>query len=531
MAASLSGSSPSPNSSGLTAVIGDSAPHLTVFTIFLLLLLYGYEIFNFSLSMDEELYGSKTLLTVGNTTMLDKTYETDWWLLAIAQGRWAMGLLDRVFPPIGDIPMISTVLFCAGLGVSACVLARVLFRQTSAQYAFVGIFVSSPLWPHVVEFNISSWQVGIGNVLITAALLFFVSKRRFGWIWAASLLAVATGIYQSLYTSFLTLLCLQQLSVLLGTAPIDLSGDREGFPWLRSVLIAAGGLLGYVAVGRLLLAALSLKLTYVQRYVMLADFRTNPSAALAKTLQRAWQLLSGTDPIFLGHGYVLMILPLVGLLIVLIHLVWHAPLRRPQRLLGGAILAAAIVLSLSLLVVSAGTVPTRALTSWIAISAFLGGAAFSYSGRFKKPLYGALAATLLVSIWVSVSLLYTDHIARQRDQVLAVRIMTRVDNLLPNPPPGGIPFFVVGAVPAKAEGPFRKLDVFGDSFFDATHEGGSPWRIAAYLRILGIDTLEPHSLEEAAPYRPAIEAMPVWPAAGSVAMVDRFLVIKLGPLQ
>jgi hypothetical protein len=33
-----------------------------------------------------------------------------------------------------------------------------------------------------------------------------------------------------------------------------------------------------------------------------------------------------------------------------------------------------------------------------------------------------------------------------------------------------------------------------------------------------------------APYRPAIEAMPVWPAAGSVAMVSGMLVIKLGPL-
>ena len=28
----------------------------------------------------------------------------------------AMGLLARVFPPLGNIPMLSTVLFCAGLG-------------------------------------------------------------------------------------------------------------------------------------------------------------------------------------------------------------------------------------------------------------------------------------------------------------------------------------------------------------------------------------------------------------------------------
>jgi hypothetical protein len=196
------------------------------------------------------------------------------------------------------------------------------------------------------------------------------------------------------------------------------------------------------------------------------------------------------------------------------------------------LLIAAVMLSLSLLVVSAGGVPTRALTSWIPISAFLAGVAFSsVNGRFEKLLYAALGAALLISIWVSVGLFYTDHLARERDELLAARIMTRVDNVLPNPPPGKIPFVVVGAVPAKAAGPFRKLEIFGDSFFDSTHEGGNPWRMGAYLRILGIDTLEPHSLEEAAPYRPTIEAMPVWPAAGSVAMVDRFLVIKLGPLR
>src|SRR6185436_12013836 len=106
MATSGSRSSAKSRFSKLTAVIGPSAPYLTLFTICLLLLLYGYEIFNFSLSPDEELFLSG--------------YEIDWWLLAISQGRWGLGLFARLFPPIGNIPVLSTVLFCAGLGVSAC---------------------------------------------------------------------------------------------------------------------------------------------------------------------------------------------------------------------------------------------------------------------------------------------------------------------------------------------------------------------------------------------------------------------------
>ncbi len=40
----------------LTDGIAPAALHLTVLTILILLLLYGYEIFNFSLSIDEEVY-------------------------------------------------------------------------------------------------------------------------------------------------------------------------------------------------------------------------------------------------------------------------------------------------------------------------------------------------------------------------------------------------------------------------------------------------------------------------------------------
>jgi hypothetical protein len=137
---------------------------------------------------------------------------------------------------------------------------------------------------------------------------------------------------------------------------------------------------------------------------------------------------------------------------------------------------------------------------------------------------------LFISIWISVSLFYTDHLARQRDQLLVARIMTRVDQILPNSPPGRIPFIVIGSPPPNDDGPFHKIGVFGDSFFSVEHEGGNPYRVEAYLRLLGVDTLEPHLINDAAPYRPLIEAMPVWPAAGSVAIVNGMLVIKLSPL-
>jgi hypothetical protein len=155
----------------------------------------------------------------------------------------------------------------------------------------------------------------------------------------------------------------------------------------------------------------------------------------------------------------------------------------------------------------------------------------SHSSRLTKVLYPVLGAALFISIWISVSLFYSDHVARKRDEVLATRIMVRVDQLMADWPPGRpIPFVVMGAHTPDDDGPLRKVQVFGHSFFGYEHEGGNPWRVAGYLRILGINTLEPHLLTEAAQSRSVIEAMPEWPAAGSIANVNGMLVIKLGPM-
>jgi len=491
--------------------MGASAPHLTLFTVCLLLLLYGYEIFNFSLSIDEEAYSHEHVLRA-----------------SIEQGRWAIGLISYVFPPLGSIPLLSTVLFCASLGLSACILARVLFRGNTAQWAFAGLFVSSPFWPHIAEFNPLSWGVGIGCVLTTLSLLFILAKPRFGDLWAAGLLALAIGIYQSLFLWFLVLLCTLYLSVPLRTAPDEVTAKLHRFPWLRTTLISGSGLLSYLVVEKILLAAFSLKTSYVQQWVRLTDFTTVPVHAFGRILKRSFYLLAGADPIFLGYGYVLALLPLLGLLIIGGRLLWRGSLSRSQRLQVGASFVAAAVLALSPLLMSAGVIPVRALIPWIPLSAFLAAIAFMHRGRFEKPLYVVLAAALFISIWISVSLFYSDHLVRQRDQMLATRIMVRVDQILPNPPPARVPFVVVGLPPARDVGVFHKVEIFGDSFFE--HDGGDPWRVAAYLRTLGIDTLEPHPLADADPYRLVIEAMPVWPAAGSVAIVSGMLVIKLGPL-
>ena len=491
-----------------------AAPHLLLFIGGLLLLLYGYEIFNFTLSIDEEVFFDKN----------------EWAAWVAGQGRWGTALLTRFFPHLGNIPMISTMLFCVGLGVSAYVLARILFRKHSAQFAFAGMFVAYPLWPHIAEFSISAWCVGIGFAVLTLCLLLFLAEHGLADILAAVLLAFAMGITEAFCVWFLVLLCIRHMSLMLGTAGSDASPVNLQFPWLRGSIITLGALLIYFPIQRLAFYFAPFRMRYVESLVRPHYYIEFPAVAIKQTLSYFLALLTGFHRIFLGYGPVILLLPLIGFLIIIVHLLRRGPLTIFQRVLTGSLLLAALLFAFSPIFVSAGLAPVRALIALVPLIAFLAGIAFSKSFRLVKMLYVVLAVALFICTWINVSLFYTDNLARQRDQVLATRIMARLDSILPNPPPGRIPFVVVGGQPAPSEGPFRKVEIFGNSYFDSSHEGGNPLRIASYLRTIGVDTLQPRLLEDAVQHRDVIAAMPIWPAAGSVAMVDGILVIKLGPL-
>ncbi|HKO43127.1 MAG TPA: glucosyltransferase domain-containing protein [Pyrinomonadaceae bacterium] len=501
------------NLSTLRAFLSPSAPGLLAFTGGLLLLLYGYEIFNFTLSIDEEVFLNRN----------------DWARMVVGHGRWGTALLTRIFPPFGNIPMISTILFCVGVGFSAYVLARIFSRKHAAQYAFAGIFVAYPIWPHIAEFNISAWCVGIGCVLLTFCLLLFLAEHRLADILAAVLLAFAMGITETFCVWFLVLLCIRHMSVMLDTAGSDATPAKRKLPWLRAGIITVAALLLYFVVQRLSLRLAIHRLDYVQGLVRLDYFFASPALAIRRTLGQCFTVLSGYHRIFLGYGPVVMLLPLIGFLIIVVQLLRRGSLTISERLLTGSLLVAAFLFALSPTLVTAGGVPIRALIALAPLIAFLAAVAFSKSLRLVKPLYVVLAVTLFISMWINVSLFYTDNLVRQRDQVLATRIMTRVDSILPNPPPGKIPFVIVAARPWTTEANFQKVEIFGDSYFDTSHEGGNPARLAAYLSTLGVNTLAPRRLADAVQHRDVIAAMPIWPAAGSVAMVEGILVIKLGP--
>jgi hypothetical protein len=81
----------------------------------------------------------------------------------------------------------------------------------------------------------------------------------------------------------------------------------------------------------------------------------------------------------------------------------------------------------------------------------------------------------------------------------------------------------------EAAGPAVRVEIFGSSFF--SHDGGNPFRIGAYLRLLGFANLQPARIGTVRDRMSELERLPAWPAPGSVAMIEDAIVVKFGPLS
>lgn len=172
---------------------------LALFAMAMAMLVYGYEIANYSLSIDEE---------------VNRWYFSENSRAWIGQGRWAMGMLVYLLPSgLSSMPFLPTFLFAMGLAISAVVFSRVITDSREEAVVFTGIFVTCPVLLHIGEFTTFSWGIAIG--LITTA---FASRSvsRGGTrnsLIAGACVGFSMAIYQALlilYCTIVSLICIKK---------------------------------------------------------------------------------------------------------------------------------------------------------------------------------------------------------------------------------------------------------------------------------------------------------------------------------
>jgi hypothetical protein len=419
------------------------------------------------------------------------------------------------------------LVFSLGLAVSALLLSRLVVASRRETFVFVGIFVSSPIWLHIGEFNTFSWGVGIALSCVALAATFALRTGKHNVILAALFAGFAVAVYQTmliLYALILLVTCVRNRPF---WGEGGLSGERTRSPWGPGLSLALA-VLCYYGVNTLVLALLGTELTYVGRMIAPGEFFSSFSTASARTLPRVAGLLTGGDRIFLDWGAAVLLLPWLGFAVGVAKVLDRRVGTVGRRLLGVGAFALALLFAFSPVIISAGRMPTRALVPLPFLYAVI--ATNAFRARFGRSLpWGAFGLAIFVSLWISTSLFYADHLARQRDLMLVNRLIGRVEDVGRERFGKVIPLIVVGTWTPERKGPAREVEIFGESFFN--HNGGNNARVGLYLRLLGIDDIHMVGFRPLRDHLDRVDGMPSWPEAGSVAVVGNAVVVKMGPIS
>ena len=492
----------------------DYGPVLLAIGMFLLV--YGVEIFSFGLSIDEEI-----------ATFVADSGQT--WL---QQGRWGMALLTVALPNFEAIPLLSTLLFGAGL-VFATWRAISDFALTRAQaYLFAAVHVGFPVWLHIAQFNTLAAGFGFG---IAAAALGAAAAARGGWggmIAGSLLIAFATSVYQTLgiYAVLYIILCVHAAALAplrAGAARADVARKLAGTRLAIAAATWLAGLAIYWLVQKIGLALIHADMTYVGGFIQLDRLRSDPHAGVQAITSFVTALLIGSHTMYLGWGAGVLFLSWLGLLPVAL---LSGESRRDVILDWGWVLAVT-VLGIGLIAVpvilSVGSLPLRAHIALPLLAAWLASRCAPVSGKpLSVLLWVAIGYFGLVAGSIGASLFYSDQVVHGADAALTQRLVPAIQREAGSAFAGReIPFTLVGQMIYPAQGQIKRSEIFGESFYE--HDGGNVFRVAFFMRLQGATGLTPVWLGQRPDLIPAARTMPSWPTDGSVKLVNGVVVVKL----
>jgi hypothetical protein len=481
--------------------------------IAMFVLVYGVEIFSFGLSIDEEI----------------ATFLADQGQTWVQQGRWGMALVTVALPNFEAIPLLSTVLFGAGL-VFATWRAIGDFALTRSQaYLFAAVHVGFPVWLHIAQFNTLAAGFGFG---IAAAVLGGAAATRGGIrgaIVGALLIAFATSVYQTLALYVLLYIVLYVHASALATRSASAAGGIVVRPSISRLATAAtiwvAGLLVYWLVQKTTQTLIHADMSYVGGFIQLDRLRTDPRASMWTILLFLKSLLGASHPIYLSWGAGVLFLSWLGLLPV-------GVLARKNRRDGivqwlWVLVVATIGICLVAVptILSVGSLPIRAYVGLPLLAAWLA----SRCAAIPMPAlrWAAIGYFAVVATSIGATLFYTDQVVHNADAALTQRLVPEIQKagtgLGPN-----IPFTLVGQHAFPIAGQLQRAELFGTSFYEK--DGGNVYRVAYFMQLQGASGLVPVALSQRPDLFPAARAMPSWPAEGSVNLVNGVVVVKLsGP--
>ncbi|HET6618614.1 MAG TPA: glucosyltransferase domain-containing protein [Dongiaceae bacterium] len=456
----------------------------------------------------------------------------------VAQGRWLVYLIERFIISQPSLPFLPLFLFGALASAGYMILVKAHGYQLDKAPVFLlfTLFAGFPTLYFILNFAGNMVGLGAGILLACSSLhLFDGTLRAFAgggaqyrkeagrFALQAILGAAAVGAYQSLILLIAAGCCGLFILHALRRPAIPLREIVLVHAYLACNLLASMALA--LLISRGLQWMLGIEPAYVGQFVRIDQLLDKPAWVLDRTVKQYWQVYGGKRAVYGFRYWTFPTLILLGMFALLA--------RVPRR---AACLLAALVYLLgitavpfALNVITSGFVPFRAMVGVPYVFWFFAAAAI----LSHIPAVRRIAAILIVI--VAVQCLYTfsefqatRRLAFEHDVQLAAQIYGRISTQVPA-------FDVTKTYRADFYGKqefktvYREIEgsTLSASFFE--WDGGNPHRIAAFMKILGYSNIATVDNATRSALLPVFQEMPVWPAEGSVRVVDGVILVRLGP--
>jgi len=473
--------------------------------------LYFFEMASFPFSIDEELAAVRTNAAI--------------W---VGQGRWGAYLIEAFVLPQPIIPFVPVAIFGAG-GILAYILLLDAARADAGplrplDYLLFTLFIGYPTWYFIVEFysNLAAVGIGLGCAGVAVWLSFASGTRQ--RVAVMLFLASCFGTFSiAIYQSFVQTLAAMGCAVL----AIRMLESRQHRPWRMFARFAAVIVLSLVLykVGDVLFRLLfPSPNAYYESLFRLDGLLANPLGVIALTAREVINAYGVTTAMFEGAMWAAAALVVLGL-VACAKPLWR--LDRPSGLLLALIAAAVLFLPFATNLVGGGRLPPRALVA-VPIAVWF----FAYLGTGAKSRLVAIASTaaavlcLVQLLIVNNTYQAANHFATKQDFAVAVILNGRISSLPEFDSAKTYSLSVFGGRTSNSIYPLPWSSTVGGSFF--AWDGGNSGRISQYLHVLGFPYFPGASPEQQDQVIADYQLMPVFPAAGSVAIKGDVILVKLG---
>jgi hypothetical protein len=474
------------------------------------LLCYGIDVFNLSVSLDEE----------AQSTVRGGVIQ---W---VHQDRWAMYLLNSFVLPTPTVPFLSVLIGVTGLALSAALLLEMWGGGHGARTWLAGAtIVSTPVVVFLMHFNTTQYGAFLGLAIGLTGLRMYLAGGPLRLIAGWAMVVFAISVYQSIGMAVLCGYLVHAVNRQLREP------TREGSllaAAVRPVLFFVW--LGSTVVGHKLTALLARRWAGDGGgYAIVDQAYTGSywsSYSVGRVLSYLAEFLNG-ERWYLGWPAALLVYG--GVFLVLTRLAYRERLT-PGLALGIVLLVGAI-LSPFLLVIGTGATfwPSRTL---LALPVLFGGIVYTALGTrswLAAAPYWAVCVTCLGGFIVANNrMLYADQQQWILDRQLVFEIQHRLHAI--GMDRGRVVRLAVVGSKRFDPSPGRfEEETVGMSFFSPRLPvANQNVRIGRLLQIFGDSRV--FGVVSPDQYKVAIDAaseMPFWPNPGSVQMVGEVAVVKL----